>query len=157
MSKKTVLVIDDAQKILDIIMYFLEEDGYTVRIANNPKKGLEEARKGGIDLVLLDIMMPEMDGYEVCRQLNEDSKMRDIPVIMLTARAIILDTPRDFFYGLYGFLSKPFSREGLLRIVGEVFRVTDEPRKTQFIRPVKSGRASKSKKKKTRSTRRKAD
>ena len=121
---KTVLVIDDAKKILDIVRHFLDGEGYGVRTAQDPKKGLAAARRGGVDLVLLDIMMPGMDGYEVCRRLNGGSKTREIPVIMLTAREVILDTPRGFFYGLYGFLSKPFSKERLLRVVGEVFRVT---------------------------------
>ena len=124
---KRILAIDDDKKILNIIRLFLEGEGYKVRTAQDPKKGLAMARKGNFDLILLDIMMPGMDGYEVCRKLNEDSRTKETPVIMLTARAIILNTPPNVFYGLYGFLSKPFSGARLFKIVADVFRVTGEP------------------------------
>ncbi|HXX92932.1 MAG TPA: response regulator [Planctomycetota bacterium] len=127
----TILAIDDSKKILDIIKYFLEQEGYTVKAVPDPIEGIKTAKEGGIDLILLDIMMPGMDGYTVCDSLKKDEKTRDIPVIMLTAKAIILHTPKDFFYGLYGFLAKPFSKQQLTKVVSEALRLTkasEEPR-----------------------------
>ncbi len=134
----TILAIDDSKKILDIIKYFLEHEGYTVKAVSDPVEGIKVAKAGGIDLILLDIMMPGMDGYTVCDTLKKDDVTRDVPVIMLTAKAIILHTPKDFFYGLYGFLAKPFSKQQLTKVVSEALRLTktDEPLGGGFITPV---------------------
>ena len=132
----TILAIDDTEKILDVIRYFLENEGYTVRTAKDAQEGLEVARQGGIDLILLDIMMPGMDGYAVCDQLKKADTTRDIPVIMLTAKAIILHTPKDFFYGLYGFLAKPFTRDQLVRVVADTLEMTAEGGKPRFHSPL---------------------
>lgn len=131
----TVLAIDDSTKILDIIKYFLEQEGYTVKTCPDPVKGLELAQAGGIDLILLDIMMPGMDGYTVFDKLKKSQATKETPVIMLTAKAIILHTPKDFFYGLYGFLAKPFSKQQLVKVVGEALRVT-RTKSSSFIAPV---------------------
>ena len=122
-----ILVIDDTQKILDIVKYFLENEGHTVLTSADPLKGIEIAKKEEkVNLLLLDIMMPGMDGYTVFDNLKGDLKTRDIPVIMMTAKAIIMHTPKDFFYGLYGFLSKPFSRRQLLRMVNDILQLTKD-------------------------------
>jgi CheY-like chemotaxis protein len=123
----TILAIDDSKKILDIIKYFLEQEGYSVKTSADPLEGIKLAKEGGIDLILLDIMMPGMDGYTVCDTLKKDDTTRDIPVVMLTAKAIILHTPKDFFYGLYGFLAKPFSKQQLTKVVSEALRLTKSP------------------------------
>ena len=132
----TVLAIDDTKKILDIIKYFLVQEGYKVRTVADPVEGLKVAQEGGVDLILLDIMMPGMDGYTVYNYLKQDGRTRDIPVIMLTAKAIILHTPKDFFYGLYGFLAKPFSKQQLLKMVAEVFKMTKAAEETRAIEPL---------------------
>ena len=126
----TILAIDDSKKILDIIKYFLAQEGYTVKAVSDPVEGIKIAKEGGIDLILLDIMMPGMDGYTVCDTLKKDDKTRDIPVVMLTAKAIILHTPKDFFYGLYGFLAKPFSKQQLTKVVSEALRLTKTEHET---------------------------
>lgn len=123
---KTVLVIDDTVKILNIVKFFLEEEGYKVEAADDPEKGIVIAQKGGIDLVVLDIMMPRMDGYQVYRILKGDDRTSDIPVIMLTAKVVIMSTPKDFFYGLYGFLSKPFTKKKLVDTVNAILDKTGE-------------------------------
>ena len=88
-----VLVIDDSQRIVDIVKYFLEQEGYGVKTALKPIDGIALAKQGGIDLILLDIMMPEMDGYAVGEELHKDAATRDIPIVMLTAESIIAHTP----------------------------------------------------------------
>jgi len=132
----TILAVDDTKKILDIIRYFLEQEGYVVKTAMDPVEGIRIAQQSHVDLILLDIMMPAMDGYSVCDQFKKDPKTRDIPIIMLTAKAIIMHTPKDFFYGLYGFLSKPFSRQQLVKITTDILRITKAKEETQFIHPV---------------------
>ncbi len=122
----TVLAIDDSKKIVEIIRYFLEQEGFTVKTSLDPAEGLRVAQEGGVDLILLDIMMPGMDGYTLFDHLKKDPRTCDVPVVMLTARAIIQHTPKDFFYGLYGFLAKPFSKQQLLRKVRDALRVTHE-------------------------------
>lgn len=132
----TILAIDDTKKILDIIRYFLEQEGYIVKTASDPLEGIKIAQDEPVDLILLDIMMPGMDGYAVFDQLKKVPKTREIPVIMLTAKAIIMHTPKDFFYGLYGFLAKPFSRQQLVKMTTEVLKMTKAKEETQFIQPI---------------------
>jgi CheY-like chemotaxis protein len=132
----TILAIDDSKKIIDIIKYFLEQEGYAVQAVTDPLEGIRIAKGGGIDLILLDIMMPGMDGYTVFDTLKKDPVSADIPVVMLTAKAIILHTPKDFFYGLYGFLAKPFSKQQLTKVVSEALRITKSGEGGNFIQGV---------------------
>ncbi len=120
----TILVIDDSQRIVDIVKYFLEREGFAVKTALKPQDGIRIAQEGDVDLILLDIMMPEMDGYAVGEALRKSATTRDIPVVMLTAESSIAHTPKGFFYGLYGFLSKPFSKDQLLNIVRDTLQLT---------------------------------
>lgn len=136
----TILAIDDTKRILDIIKYFLENEGYQVKAATDGESGLKMAEEGGVDLVLLDIMMPGLDGYAVCERLKKHPKTRDLPVIMLTAKAIIMHTPKDFFYGLYGFLAKPFSKDQLLKVVQDTLRITKTPPDKRFHSPLETPR-----------------
>jgi putative two-component system response regulator len=92
--KATILVIDDAPENLALMSNLLK-DNYRVKIANSGEKALKIAASDPPpDLILLDIMMPEMDGYEVCRKLKHDPKTRNIPVIFLTAKAEVEDEKR---------------------------------------------------------------
>ncbi len=111
---KKILIVDDEQDFSFFIGENLKETGnYEVRISNNGKQGLKEARSHQPDLILLDIMMPEMDGLEVLKKLKEDRKTLSIPVIMLTAKRD-MDTKRDAA-SLYGeaYLEKPVEIEVL--------------------------------------------
>jgi len=132
----TILAIDDSKKILDILRHFLEHEGYVVKTCEDPEEGIKIAQAGGIDMILLDIMMPGMDGYTVFDHLKKKPETRDIPVVMLTAKAIILHTPKDFFYGLYGFLAKPFSKQQLLKLVAETLKLTEGRSDEQFIKEI---------------------
>ena len=78
MSTYTILAIDDSKKILDIIKYFLENEGYAVKAVGDPFDGIQVAQQGGIDLILLDIMMPGMDGYTVFDNLKKDPRTREV-------------------------------------------------------------------------------
>ena len=86
-EKKTILVVDDEPDFCSIVQGQLEKEGFEVEIAYNGIEGLEKVRANPPDAIVLDVMMPEMDGYEVCRKLKADEKYEDIPIILLTAVA----------------------------------------------------------------------
>lgn len=108
LARPTLLIVDDTPANLTVLADLLQED-YRVKVANNGIKALQYARAAPPDLVLLDIMMPGMDGYEVCRQLKSDATTRNVPVIFLTAKVAIEDEERGFSVGAVDFIHKPIS------------------------------------------------
>ncbi len=115
-----ILVIDDEPEITEIIEAFLDNAGYIVKVENQPLNALRLAREFHPDLILLDIMMPGSDGYQVCNQVKEDPAMADTPVIFLTGKDSKDDQGRSFKSGGDMFIKKPFSCERLLEIVNIV-------------------------------------
>jgi CheY-like chemotaxis protein len=108
-EKKIVLVVDDTPANIQIVNSILR-DTYKIRIATNGAKALElAAGTPAPDLILLDVMMPEMDGYEVCTRLKEATGTRDIPVIFLTGQTEIEDETKGFAVGAVDYIHKPFS------------------------------------------------
>lgn len=108
-EKQTVLIVDDTPDNISLITSLLK-DIYRVKIATNGNKALQIAFSNEQpDLILLDIMMPEMDGYEVCRHLKSDSQTAEIPVIFLTAKADIEDELKGFELGAVDYITKPIS------------------------------------------------
>jgi putative two-component system response regulator len=108
-QKPTVLVVDDTPDNLSLVSSLLRDD-YLVRVANNGEKALRIATsEQPPDLILLDIMMPGMDGYEVCRRLKEDPRSRDIRVIFLTAKSEVEDERMGFKLGAVDYITKPIS------------------------------------------------
>jgi len=106
--KATVLVIDDTADNLTLVSALLGGT-YTVRLANNGERALAMATSDPPNLILLDIMMPGMDGYEVCRRLKADPRTRDIPVIFLTAKVETVDEEQGFALGAVDYITKPIS------------------------------------------------
>lgn len=107
-SKLTVLVIDDTPTNIDVVKGVLS-DTYFVQAAINGKTGLNIIRKKKPDLILLDIMMPEMDGYEVCRTIQDDPEINDIPIIFLTAKSAVEDEAKGLALGAVDYITKPLS------------------------------------------------
>lgn len=108
-ERETILVVDDTPDNLSLISELLQ-DTYTVRVANHGEKALKiAASENPPDLILLDIMMPGMDGYEVCRLLKNNPKTRDLPVIFLTAKSEVEDEKRGFDLGAVDYITKPIS------------------------------------------------
>jgi len=108
-QRQTILVVDDTPENLEMITSLLK-DTYRVKIATGGKKALQIAFSGEPpDLILLDVMMPEMDGYEVCRQLKSDSQTADIPIIFLTAKSDVEDEIKGFELGAVDYITKPIS------------------------------------------------
>lgn len=111
-----VLIIEDEADIQTLISYHFKQAGYRVEICGNGAEGLKKAREAKPDLLILDLMLPGIDGLEVCRALKGDPKTRSIPIIMLTAKNEEVDKVVGFELGADDYLGKPFSpRELLLR------------------------------------------
>ena len=106
--KYTILAVDDTPEYLDMVKGILVPE-YTVKVAVNGKLALKIAQVQRPDLILLDVMMPEIDGYEVCRQLKTNPDTRDIPVIFLTAKDHAEDESRGIELGAVGYIAKPVS------------------------------------------------
>ncbi|NLI16752.1 MAG: response regulator transcription factor [candidate division Zixibacteria bacterium] len=116
-AKSKILVIDDEPEITEIIQAFLVNAGYMVKVENSSPAGLETAKTFRPDLILLDIMMPVMDGYEVCAKLKKDPQTMSIPVLFLTGKDAKDDAGMSFKAGGDLFIKKPFSCERLLNMV----------------------------------------
>ncbi|HZX29572.1 MAG TPA: response regulator, partial [Telluria sp.] len=104
--RATVLVVDDTPQNLALMRDLLEDD-YTVKLANSGARALRIAEATPPDLILLDVMMPELDGYEVCRRLKADPVTQAIPIIFLTARAETEDEQAGFDLGAVDYITKP--------------------------------------------------
>jgi len=128
-SAKTILIVDDSPDILDALKAILKPS-YAVRAATNGRLALKlaAANADGIDLILLDVMMPDMDGYEVCRLLKADARTRQIPVIFVTARADALDEARGFEIGAEDYIVKPVSAPTVLARVATHIALHDRSR-----------------------------
>lgn len=108
-----ILLIDDSVQNLRLLGNMLREKNYQIALAQSGKEGLQLAARIQPDLILLDIMMPELDGYEVCKKLKEDSNTRHIPVIFLTAKTSNEDVVNGFQLGGVDYITKPFNKQEL--------------------------------------------
>ncbi|MGV2828086.1 diguanylate cyclase domain-containing protein [Myxosarcina sp. GI1(2024)] len=113
-KSEKILLVDDRDDNLLVLSTVLTSRGYEVRQANNGRLALEIAKSSAIDLVLLDIAMPEMDGYEVCRQLKANTRTKDIPVIFISVLAETPDKVRAFTSGGSDYITRPFDIEELI-------------------------------------------
>jgi DNA-binding response OmpR family regulator len=116
---KKILVVDDDPKTAASIRLYLEREGYETLVAHGGRRALELARSESPDLVVLDLMLPEIDGYEVCRALRSESA---VPIVMLTARTTEEDTLRGLDLGADDYIAKPFSPRELVARVRAVLR-----------------------------------
>ncbi|MEA2572793.1 MAG: two-component system, OmpR family, alkaline phosphatase synthesis response regulator PhoP, partial [Chloroflexia bacterium] len=119
MSDKTILVVDDEPNIVELVKLYLTNDGFTVQQARNGRQALEQFRTTRPDLVVLDLMLPEVDGWEVCRQIRREG---DTPIIMLTARSDDVDKIVGLELGADDYLTKPFNPRELVARVKAVLR-----------------------------------
>lgn len=117
-----ILAVDDDADILELLQYNLQKDGYDVRTANNGKKAVEVAKEFIPDLVLMDIMMPVMDGVEACRQLREMPDLAETHIIFLTARSEEYSEIAAFEVGADDFINKPIKPRALSSRIAALFR-----------------------------------
>jgi two-component system response regulator VicR len=120
-NKQLILCIEDEEEMIDLIRLILTRRGFDVRGANGGKEGLEIIRKEHPDLILLDLMMPDMDGWEVYQQMKADETTKKIPVIVVTAKAQSIDKVLGLHIAkVDDYIAKPFSPQELLNSVDNV-------------------------------------
>jgi CheY-like chemotaxis protein len=120
---RKILIVDDEPYILNILDFSLDAEGYNVLKAADGDEALRLALEQSPDLIIMDVMMPRLDGYKTCQRLKEDEKTRDIPVVLLTARNSREDRARGDEVKADGFMTKPFSPQRLLETVQEYLGV----------------------------------
>jgi len=135
MSQKTILIVDDEEDILELVGYNLTRANFQVRYAASGKEALAAARELLPDLIILDLMLPGLDGLAVCKQLKREPKTAHIPIVMLTARGEESDVVRGFELGADDYVTKPFSPRVLLaRVQAVLRRQTDQKPADEIIR-----------------------
>lgn len=128
MAKERILVVDDEEDILKLVEYNLSKEGYRVTCVETGEQALTEARQSIPDLIVLDLMLPGVDGLDVCRRLKIDSTTRKIPIIMLTAKGEEADIVTGLELGADDYITKPFSpRVVVARVKTALRRTSEEP------------------------------
>lgn len=122
MVKSTVLIIEDESDIANLVRFHLEKEGYAARIAGTGRTALEAIAKQKPDLIILDIMLPDLDGLEVCRKIKRDAATNAIPVLMVSARGEENDIVVGLELGAEDYVTKPFSPRVLLARVKAILR-----------------------------------
>ncbi len=113
-NRQKVLIVDDVTKNIQVVANFLQQAGYEINFAVSGDSALNHIQQEKFDLILLDIMMPEMDGFEVCQKLKDNDETKDIPVIFLTAKTDIESIKKAFNAGGVDYITKPFNKAELL-------------------------------------------
>ena len=121
---KAILVVDDNRDNINLIEEILSEEGYeNILVASSGREALSIINENNIDIVLLDVMMPDMDGYEVCSTLQHDEATSDIPVIMVTAKTTSEDLKQGFKVGAFDYIKKPFNEVELIARVQSALKL----------------------------------
>lgn len=125
MAQQTILVVEDEKSIADIISYNLEKEGFSVHVERDGRDGLMRAQELLPDMVILDLMLPGMDGLQVCRLLRSDARTQQLRIIMLTARAEETDEIVGFNMGADDYVTKPFNVRPLIHRIKALLRRTE--------------------------------
>ena len=124
---KTILVVDDERHIVRLVQVNLERAGYEVTTAYDGVEAIEAVQSELPDMIILDVMMPRMDGLEALKELRANEQTKDIPVIMLTAKAQDADIFKGWSSGVDSYLTKPFNPRELLAFVDRIFQSLEHP------------------------------
>lgn len=127
MSKQTILIIEDERALVEVLTYNLKKEGYEVQSATDGQDGLRRAQTTLPDLIVLDLMLPVIEGLEVCRVLKSGTRTRDIPLIMLTARSEEVDEIVGFQMGADDYVTKPFKIKPLIQRIKALLRRRKSP------------------------------
>jgi twitching motility two-component system response regulator PilG len=128
MAKSRILIIEDEESLLRLLTILLTSRGYRVTGVQEGSAGLAELKRTSFDLVLLDLMLPGLDGFEVCRSIKENPETRHIPVVILTARKGSADQARGVELGAEAYITKPFKSSRVMETVAELLaRGTSHP------------------------------
>ena len=122
LTKKKILVVDDEKALVSLVTLHMQMAGYEVFFANDGWSAIDICKRDKPDLVILDLMLPKLNGWEVCRRIREDDSIKDIAVLMLSARSEVDDKVRGFNVGADDYVTKPFSPKEL---VARVKRILD--------------------------------
>jgi|TARA_B100001750_G_scaffold172038_1_gene140288 two-component system phosphate regulon response regulator PhoB len=122
MPRETILIVEDEQSLVDVLTYNLTREGYEVEVALDGRDGLQRARTLLPDLVVLDLMLPLIDGMEVCRRLRADTTTQHIRILILTARADEIDEIVGFHMGADDYVVKPFKLKPLIQRIKALLR-----------------------------------
>ena len=122
MPRETILIVEDEQSLVDVLTYNLTREGYEVEVALDGRDGLQRARTLLPDLVVLDLMLPLIDGLEVCRRLRADTTTQHIRILILTARADEIDEIVGFHMGADDYVVKPFKLKPLIQRIKALLR-----------------------------------
>jgi len=133
LSIESILVVEDEKDIVDLIKYHLEQSGFSVITALDGPSGLERAKKEDPSLIILDLMLPEMDGKDICRALKSNASTQSIPILMSTARAEEVDRIVGFELGADDYVTKPFSPKELVLRVKAILRRKEVPQEGEKI------------------------
>ena len=133
MTKRQILLVDDEKDIIKLLQYNLEKEGYQISIARTGEEGLELAKSRVPDLVILDLMLPGIDGLEVCKILRADKKTKQIPVLMLTAKSTEVDQIVGLELGASDYIAKPFSVKVLLARVKNILRNLENKKEERAV------------------------
>jgi len=138
-SRERILIVEDEEDILELIRYNLTREGYRVSAATSGEDGLRAAMRDKPDLVVLDIMLPGIDGIEVCRRLKADPQTRYIPVVMVTAKGDESDVVTGLELGADDYLTKPFSPKVLIARLRAVIRRREQEGVKDAKEPIQRG------------------
>jgi DNA-binding response OmpR family regulator len=116
-SKTRVLIVDDEADLVSVLRIGLEIEGFEVIAASDGEEGLRKAREDRPELVVLDLMLPKLDGYRVCRALKFDERYRNLPIVILSARSGEQDRRLAFDMGADAFVSKPYDMAALVKLI----------------------------------------
>ena len=117
-----VLIVDDDPTLLDMVQTFLTDEGYKTSTCKNGTEALERIASGGLDLVILDLKLPDVDGYEICKKVRQDPDTEDLPIIMLTGYTTVEDKIRGIEGGADDYITKPFNLSELKARIEMVLR-----------------------------------
>ena len=129
-----ILIVDDDENICELLRLYLEKDGFETVVANNGEQVVDYAAKYTPDLILLDIMLPKLDGWQVCREIRKSS---DVPIIMLTAKGETFDKILGLELGADDYISKPFDTKEVIARIKAVLRRSSDKDKASQIQEVK--------------------
>lgn len=124
MKEKKILVVDDEENIVELVKFNLEKEGYQVFVTYDGQAALDKLQEEDIDLLVLDLMLPEIGGLDICRQIRNDDELSDLPIIMLTAKEKEVDRILGLELGADDYVTKPFSPRELVARVKAILRRT---------------------------------
>ena len=122
---KKILIVDDEQMTTELAKTFLEKHGFDVVIANDGEEAISIAHDQKPDLILLDVLLPTIDGFEVCKKLKEHPSFKDTPILMFTAKGLSSDAERGKAAGADEYIIKPFSGKALVATIRKHLQITD--------------------------------